>query len=50
MQPLRDFPKTFGLEELVKGYFPHEFNQDENQEYVGPYPDKRYYGYDSMTR
>ena len=50
MQPLRDFPKTFGLEELAKGYFPHEFNRDKNQEYIGQYPDKNYYGYDSMTK
>ena len=28
--PLRDFPKTFGLKEIAKGYFPHKFNTDEN--------------------
>jgi len=50
LQPLRDFPKTFGLEELAKGYFPHEFNSSSNQTYVGPYPDKKYYGYDGMTK
>ena len=48
--PLRDFPKTFGLEELSKGYFPHEFNTDENQNYSGSYPDKKYYGYKIMTK
>ena len=46
--PLKDFPKTFGLVELAKGYFPHKFNIDENQQYVGPYQDKIYYGYDQM--
>ena len=47
--PLRDFPKTFGLEEMAKGYFPHYFNTDENQDYEGKYPDKNYYGYKEMT-
>ena len=35
---LARFPKTFGQDELCKGYFPHYFNKDENQEYVGPIP------------
>ena len=48
--PLKDFPKTFGLVELAKGYFPHMFNTDENQQYVGPYPDKIYYGYDQLKK
>ena len=48
--PLRDFPKTFGLTELAKGYFPHKFSKDENQNYVGPYPDKEYYDYSQMTQ
>ncbi|GBN04848.1 hypothetical protein AVEN_1929-1 [Araneus ventricosus] len=47
--PLRNFPKTFGLRELAKGYFPHLFNTKSNQNYIGKYPDKCYYGYDSMT-
>ena len=48
--PLRDFPKTFDLTELAKGYFPHKFNTDENQNYVGAYPDKEYYGYNEMKK
>ena len=28
---LAKFPKTFGQDELCKGYFPHAFNKDENQ-------------------
>ena len=28
---LANFPKTFGMEELVKGYFPHLFNKKENE-------------------
>ena len=35
--PLSKFPKTFGLTELVKGYFPHFINTEENQHYVGHY-------------
>ena len=34
--PLSAFPKTFGLTELKKGYFPHKFNIPEHQTYVGP--------------
>ena len=48
--PLREFPKTFGLDELAKGYFPHYFNTDENQNYIGSYPDKSYYGYSELGR
>jgi hypothetical protein len=46
--PLASFPKTFGLTELKKGYFPHLFNTVENEQYVGPIPDKKYYGYNTM--
>ena len=40
---LADFPKTFGLNELAKGYFPHLFNKKENQNYIGPLPPSPYY-------
>ena len=46
---MRDFPKTFGLVELAKRYYPHEFNKKENRNYIGTYPDKNYYGYANMT-
>ena len=46
--PLARFPKTFGLHELCKGYFPHYFNKDENQHYVGPIPCQDDYGANSM--
>ncbi|GBM93101.1 hypothetical protein AVEN_267172-1 [Araneus ventricosus] len=49
LNPLRIFPKTYGLTELAKGYLPHLFNTKSNQNYIGKYPDKCYYGYDSMT-
>ena len=41
--PLEAFPKTFGLKELKKGYFPHAFNREENQDYQGPIPELKYY-------
>ena len=50
LMPLRNFPKTFGLNELKKGYFPYKFNTAENQNYIGKYPDKFYYGYDEMKK
>ena len=48
-QPLRDFPKTFALMELKKGYFSHKFNTSENQSFIGSYPEKADYGYSEMT-
>jgi len=41
--PLSAFPKTFGLTEVKKCYFPHKFNTPDNQEYVGPIPAMDYY-------
>jgi len=41
--PLSAFPKTFGLTELKKEYFPHKFNLPEHQNYVGPVPALDYY-------
>jgi len=48
--PLAALPKTFGFEEKVKGYFPHLFNQKENWNYIGRYPDAHYYCPDSMKK
>ena len=45
---LAKFPKTFAQPELCKGYFPHFFNKDENQEYVGPIPCQDDYGVNFM--
>ena len=45
---LAKFPKTFSQHELCKGYFPHFFNKDENQEYVGPIPCQDDYGVNYM--
>ena len=45
---LAKFPKTFGMRELCKGYFPHLFNKEENQNYVGPIPPEPYYSPNTM--
>ena len=47
-QGLSTMPKMFGFEELNKGYFPHYFNLPPFQDYVGPIPDKEWYGYMEM--
>ena len=47
--PLSAFPKTFGLVELQKGYFPHKFNIPSNQDYVGPIPAQDYYMPETMS-
>ena len=41
--PLSAFPKTFGLTDACKGYFPHKFNHPDHQTYVGPVPALDYY-------
>jgi hypothetical protein len=46
--PVSAFTKTFGLNELKKGYFPHYLNTNENQNYVGPFPNVKYYGVDTV--
>ena len=45
---LSKFPKTFGMTELCKGYFPHLFNKEENQNYIGPIPPVAYYSHNTM--
>ena len=47
---LSKFPKTFGLKELKKGYFPHKFNTPDNQFYnSSPYPAVEFYGSEYMN-
>ena len=46
--PLESFPKTFGMSELKKGYFPHYFNKECNKNFVGLIPSKKHYGYNQM--
>ena len=45
---LAKFPKTFGQDELCKGWFPHLFNKEENQNYVGPIPCQNDYNVNFM--
>lgn len=47
--PLSAFPKTFGLKEHAKGYFPHLFNTRSNVGYIGPIPDSSYFMPDGMS-
>ena len=55
--PLKAFPSTFGLSYkdadgneayYSKGHFPHLFNKRENEDYIGPLPDKKYYMPEAM--
>ena len=46
---LAKLPEAFGLDTLRKGFFPHFFNTEENQNYVGPYPEAKMYGADAMS-
>jgi hypothetical protein len=44
-------PSMFGLDRSVvkKGYFPYKFNVLENEDYIGPIPDKAYFDYDRIS-
>ena len=46
---LASFPKTFGIKELAKGFFPHFFNTTKNFYYVGRVPSLRYFGYNQLS-
>ena len=49
--PLAKLPKSFGLEEKKKGFFPHFFNTKENQNAeLSSLPDINYYDPDSMSK
>jgi hypothetical protein len=45
---LANFPKTFGITEMKKGYYPHYFNTAENENYVGEMPPIDDFGCNSM--
>jgi ferredoxin len=49
--PLSKFPETFGLDKskYSKGDFPFFYNNPENQNYVGPIPDIKYYSPDTKS-
>jgi hypothetical protein len=46
---LAKLPEAFGLNRGSKGFFPHFFNRPENQNYVGSYPEPKYYGVLQMS-
>lgn len=46
---LSEFSSAFGIVELKKGFFPHLFNTDSNQNYVGAYPDPEFYGVQNFS-
>jgi len=45
---LSALPKTFGLHELKKGYYPHLFTTPQTMDYIGPLPAIEYYTPDKM--
>ena len=47
--PLAGIPKSFGLEELKKGFFCHYWNRKENENYIGPMPEPQYYGAEQFS-
>ena len=46
---LANFPKTFGVTELAKGYLLLAKGRTENQTYIGPIPPSAYYYPDGMS-
>lgn len=49
--PLAGFREAFGLStELEKGDFPHRFNRLENQHYIGPMPELKWYDAESKKK
>ena len=47
--PLAAFPATFNLQELKKGFFPHEFNLPHHQQYVGHIPSIEFFDPDGLS-
>ena len=47
--PLASFSSTFNISEVKKGFFPHLFNLEHHQNYVGRIPDLEFYDPDSLT-
>jgi hypothetical protein len=48
MCPLKALSKTFTIDTL-KGHFPHYFNIEENQNYIGKIPDESKFGVREMS-
>ena len=47
-QPLSKLPQAFNFQG-EKGLFPYMFNNKQNQEYVGPFPEKKYFNIKNMS-
>ena len=47
LEPLRKLPKTYGID-TIKGHFPHHFNKQENQDYIGCLPCESEFGAANM--
>jgi len=45
--PLRRLPEAFSLT-VAKSWYPHNFNTEENLDYIGPLPDVSHYGLNEM--
>lgn len=45
---LRSFPKTFGITELTKGYFPYRFLTPERRYYEGPMPGIEWFDFEML--
>lgn len=43
---LKKLPRMFGFDDIVdgKGYYPYYFNSFDNYNYIGKFPDKKYFG------
>ena len=46
-EPLANLPDIYGFSTL-KGYFPHKFNKEENQNYIGKIPALKCFGHREM--
>lgn len=45
---LRKFPKTFGFEDISKGFFPYRFFTQATLNYVGPIPDIEWFDFQKL--
>ena len=48
--PLSQLPKSFGLVEMKKGYFPYLYNTQENKKHLMRLPDSSYYDVNNMHK
>ena len=47
---LSKLPRSFGLEnDVVKGYFPHRYNTEDNKDFEGSIPEMEYFDPEGMS-